>query len=64
MKSLEGLPSEMKFLMAVDMTDFALQVCVAGIKAENPEVGEAELLEKLRERLEWCRRERQRQRGV
>ncbi|MEM2336855.1 MAG: hypothetical protein QXR79_04940 [Candidatus Bathyarchaeia archaeon] len=54
----------MKFLMAVDMTDFALQVCVAGIKAENPEVGEAELLEKLRERLEWCRRERQRQRGV
>ncbi|MEM3706115.1 MAG: hypothetical protein QXX59_09465 [Candidatus Bathyarchaeia archaeon] len=56
MKSLEGLPSEMKFLMAVGMTDFALQVCVAGIKAE--------LLEKLRERLEWCRRQRQRLRGV
>lgn len=64
LESLGRLPSEVKFLMTVDMTNFALQVCAAGIKMENPEISEAELLEKLRERLEWCKRNRQLQRGV
>jgi hypothetical protein len=57
------LKPEEKVAMAIDMTDVCVRVCAAGIKAQCPGISEKELLEKLRERLEWskryCARERE-----
>ena len=53
---------EIKVNMAIDMTDAMGSVCAEGIKARHPWISEEELLEKLRERLEWARK-RQRRRG-
>jgi hypothetical protein len=47
-------------MMAIGMSDFAVQVCAAGIKAQNPNISEEELIEKLRERFEWSKRWRKR----
>jgi hypothetical protein len=44
-----------KVLMAIEMSDFALEVCAAGVRAQNPKISNAELLEKLRERLKWSK---------
>jgi hypothetical protein len=44
--------------VAMDMTDFCVRVCADGIRAQYPGIGEEELLAKLRERLEWCKRGR------
>jgi hypothetical protein len=52
-------PNE-KVAIAIDMTDACLQICAAGIKAQNPDISEEELIEKLRERLEWTKRNRKR----
>jgi hypothetical protein len=52
---LGRLPSDVKVLMAIEMSDFALEVCAAGVRAQNPKIGNAELLEKLRERLKWSK---------
>jgi hypothetical protein len=65
---LGRLPSDVKVLMAVEMSDFALEVCAAGVRAQNPKISNAELMEKLRERLNWSksmgRQRQQRKRGV
>ena len=53
---------EVKVNMAIDMTDAMVGVCAEGIKVRNPAISQEELLEKLRERLEWTRR-RQKRRG-
>jgi len=50
------LPSEVKVVMAIDMTEAMVGVCVEGIRAQFPNVTEKELIEKLRERLEWTKR--------
>jgi hypothetical protein len=52
---LGRLPSDVKVLMAIEMSDFALEVCAAGVRAQNPKISNAELLEKLRERLKWSK---------
>jgi hypothetical protein len=62
---LGRLPSDVKVLMAVEMSDFALEVCAAGVRAQNPKISDAELMEELRERLKWSksmRRQLKRQR--
>ncbi|PIU59188.1 hypothetical protein COS86_05585 [Candidatus Bathyarchaeota archaeon CG07_land_8_20_14_0_80_47_9] len=48
------LPGEVKVNMAVDMTNTCLRVCAEGIRAQFPEISEGELLEWLRERLDWA----------
>lgn len=58
---LGKLQPEEKVDMALDMSDFVLRVCAAGIKAENPDISDEELIEKLRERLEWSKRWRKRE---
>ena len=57
---LGRLKPEEKVTMAIEMTDLCVNVCAAGIKAQHPSISEAELIEKLRERLEWTKRYRTR----
>jgi hypothetical protein len=54
------LPSEVKVNMAMDMTESMVRVCAEGIRAQYPGITEKELMEKLRERLEWSKRWRKR----
>jgi hypothetical protein len=58
---LGRLKPEEKVAMAIEMTDLCVNVCAAGIKAQHPGISEAELIEKLRERLEWSKRWRKRE---
>ncbi|MGB9741040.1 MAG: hypothetical protein ACP5IM_04095 [Candidatus Bathyarchaeia archaeon] len=57
---LGRLKPEEKVTLAIGMSDFVVQVCAAGIRAQNPNISEKELIEKLRERLEWSKRWRKR----
>ena len=50
---LGRLPYEVKVMMAIDMTEAMVRICTEGIKAQNPDMTERELIEKLRERMEW-----------
>jgi hypothetical protein len=49
------LKPEEKVAMTIDMTDACVRVCKAGIRAQCPNISEAELNEKLRKRLEWSK---------
>jgi hypothetical protein len=53
---LGPLKPEEKLAIAMDMTDACVRICAEGIKAQYPGISEEELLEKLRERLEWSKR--------
>lgn len=52
---LGHLKPEQKVLIAIDMTDGCMRVCADGIRQQFPGISDAELLEKLRERLEWAK---------
>lgn len=52
---LGHLKPEQKVLIAIDMTDGCMRVCADGIRQQFPGISDAELLEKLRERLEWTK---------
>jgi hypothetical protein len=58
---LGRLKPEEKVAIAMDMTDACVRICAEGIKAQCPGISEKELLEKLRERLEWSKRWRKRE---
>jgi hypothetical protein len=55
---LGRLKPEEKVLIAMDMTDGCVHICADGIRSQYPGISEEELLEKLRERLEWSKRNR------
>jgi hypothetical protein len=55
---LGRLKPEEKVAMTISMTDACVRVCAEGIKAQNPGITEEKLIEKLRERLEWPKRQR------
>lgn len=57
---LRRLRPEDRVNMAIEMTDVCVSVCAEGIRTEHPGIGEKELLEKLRERLEYAKRMRRR----
>ena len=57
---LGRLKPEEKVNLAIGMSDFVVHVCAEGIKAQNPNISEKELIEKLRERFEWSKRWRRR----
>ncbi len=57
-KRLGHLPSEQKVAIMMDMTNGCVRVCVDGIRAQNPQISNEELLAKLRERLEFSKRDR------
>lgn len=52
---LGRLKPEQKVLIAMDMTEGCVRVCADGIRQQFPGISEEELLEKLRERLEWAK---------
>jgi hypothetical protein len=58
---LGRLKPEEKVAIAMDMTDFCVRVCATGIKAQQPDISEEELIAKLRERFEWSKRWRKRE---
>jgi hypothetical protein len=58
---LGRLKPEEKMAIAMDMTDACVRICAEGIKAQCLGISEEELLEKLRERLEWSKRWRKRE---
>jgi len=47
-----------KVRICVDMTDGCVRICADGIRNQFPDVSEEELVEKLRERLQWSKRNR------
>jgi hypothetical protein len=53
---LGRLKPEDKVNMAIDMTDAVVSICAEGIRAQNPDISEEELIEKLRERFAWMKR--------
>lgn len=55
---LGRLKPEEKVMIAIDMTDSCVQVCADGIRQQYPGISEQELIEKLRERLQWSKRNR------
>ena len=62
LETVGRLLPKIKVNMAIDMTDAMGSVCAEGIKARHPWISEEELLQKLRERLEWAKK-RQKRRG-
>jgi hypothetical protein len=60
-KRLGRLKPEEKVTMTVSMTGACVRICAEGIKAQNPSISEEQLVEKLRERLEWSKRWRKRE---
>ena len=53
---LGRLKPEEKVAIALDMTDACVRICADGIRAQYPNISEKELVEKLRQRLEWAKR--------
>lgn len=58
---MRRLKPEERVVLAMDMTEAMVRVCAEGIKLQNPDITEKELMEKLRERLEWSKRWRKRE---
>jgi len=55
-KHVGKLKSEEKVSMCIGMTDGCVHICAEGIRNQFPNISEEELTEKLRERLEWSKR--------
>jgi len=53
---LGRLKPEEKVALALDMSDACVRVRADGIRTQHPGISEEELLERLRERLEWAKR--------
>jgi len=60
-KRLGRLKPEEKLAICMDMTDACVRICAEGIRTQFPSISEEQLLEKLRERLEWAKRWRKRE---
>jgi len=52
---LGRLKPEVKVLIAIDMTEGCVRICADGIRQQFPGISNEELLEKLRERLQWAK---------
>ena len=50
------LPPEVKVNMCLGMSEAVVRICAEGIKAQFPGISEEELIERVRERLEWSKR--------
>ena len=54
-KRLGRLKPNQKVQIAIDMTDGCMRVCADGIRHQFPGISDEELLEKLRERIQWLK---------
>jgi hypothetical protein len=52
---LEKLTPEEKVNLSIKMVDVVTCICAEGIKAQNKNISERELLEKLRERMRFSK---------
>jgi len=57
---LGRLPPDEKVSIAIDMNRACLRSSIEGVKSQNPGIGEEELVEKLRERIEYAKRQKRR----
>ena len=57
---LGRLKPEEKVAFCIEMTDACVITCAAGIRDQNPGIGDEELIEKLQERMDWIKRPRKR----
>jgi hypothetical protein len=53
---VEELKPEEKVNLSIDMVNVVTSICAEGIRAQNKNIGEEELLKKLRERLRFSKR--------
>jgi hypothetical protein len=51
------LPPEVKVAIAIDMINSCVGIAADGIRAQYPDISDEELLVKLRERVEWKKRQ-------
>ena len=58
-KQLGSLKPEQKVALAIEMSDACMNICAAGIMAQNPNLSDEDLLEELRKRVEWVKRRRE-----
>ena len=52
---LEKLKPEERVNLSINMVDVVTRICAEGIKAQNKNIREKELLEKLRDRLRYSK---------
>jgi hypothetical protein len=55
---LGRLKPEEKVRICMDMIEGCVRICAGGIRNQFPSISEEELMEKLRERLQWSKRNR------
>jgi hypothetical protein len=55
-RRLKRLRPEEKVDVAIHMSDVCVRICAEGIRAQFPDITEQELIERLRERIEWSKR--------
>jgi len=53
---VKRLKPEERVNLAVGMSDVCIRVCADGVGDQNPGISEEELIERVRERLEWSKR--------
>ena len=58
------LRPEEKVNVAIYMSDACVRICAEGIRAQFPDITEQELIERLRERIQWSKRWRKREHEV
>jgi hypothetical protein len=56
--SVSRLKPEEKVNLAINMTDVCLRICAEGIREQHPDMTEKELVERVRERIQYARRRR------
>ena len=56
--SVAELSPEKKVKLAISMTDTCVSVCADAVRSQNPEISERELVEKVRERINFGKRKR------
>ena len=49
-----------KVAICLEMTEACFRTCIAGIRAQHPDLTEEELVIKLQERIDWIKRSSQR----
>jgi hypothetical protein len=54
--SVSRLKPEEKVNLAINMTDVCLRICAEGIREQHPDITEKELVERVRERIQYARR--------
>jgi hypothetical protein len=58
---LGRLKPEDKVKLAIDMTDACVSICAEGIRAQYSGISDEELIDKLREHMNWAKRGQRRE---